>query len=304
MEVVGFLLFGVAILSTFCATAERVALVTVAGEPFVVETFSEGRWALGFVVVPDCPACEDVITWFGRASLTFPEIHFALIVPQASSEVQALGNTELLVLVDENGEVGSMFGVHLAPTVIFFVDGIPVDKLEWPFTEGLLLRKLAESLLITFPKPTELLGKPAPEFTARNMEGQKINFSDLPKPMLLAFLVLGCRPCWDVLPLLAELTQEIPVVLVAIVSPSGLAEEEHKNLLEYLEKTKACGKVHVLLDLGEENFPVSDAYKVRRSPTFILVDGKGVVAKVWEGKKALEDLLEKIRARSMNEKDR
>lgn len=42
-----------------------------------------------------------------------------------------------------------------------------------------------------------------------------------------------------------------------------------------------------------EGFKMASAYKVRQSPTFILIDGKGVIAGVWQRPKEMERLQKK-----------
>lgn len=187
--------------------------------------------------------------------------------------------------------------------MVIFVEGIAVEKVEWPFNEGLLLRKLAGSLLIAFPNPKELLGAPAPDFSAPSLDGEKFAFSDLPRPILEAFLALGCAPCWEALFVLVGLSQEVPVVLIAIVGQSGLSEEDHKRLYEFLGQAKEKGGVaFVLLDPVAEGFPVSTGYKVRRSPSFIVLDRKGVVEGIWEGEETLDRLIEEVRLKVQNER--
>lgn len=295
MKVAHFLavLFGFA---TVCLSQQsEISLVTPSGDPFSLARLAEGRWALAFVVVPNCPACEEVMGWFNRAAEAFPEIRFVLVFPETSPAAESFSSERVNFLVDEGGMFGYLLGVRRAPTVVIFVEGIAVEKVEWPFNEGFLLRKLAESLLIAFPNPKELLGAPAPDFSAPSLDGEKLAFSDLPRPILVAFLALGCAPCWEALPVLVGLSQEVPVVLIAIVGQSGLSEEDHKRLYEFLKQAREKGGVaFVLLDPLADGFPVSTGYKVRRSPTFIFVDKKGVVEGIWEGEESLDRLSEEI----------
>ncbi|MBC7318674.1 redoxin domain-containing protein [Candidatus Bipolaricaulota bacterium] len=304
MKVWGFFLGLFVSVSLCLAQDDLISLATLAGEPFALEGLGKGRWALAFVVVPGCPACEKVIQWFNHAAEAFPEIRFAFVVPSATPELGQLALENMLVLIDDGGKLGLLFGVRRAPTVLLFVEGISMEKLDWPFTEELLLRKLAESLLIAFPNPTELLGNPAPDFSAQSIDGEELAFADLPKPLLLAFIFLGCAPCWGALPVLVRLSQEVPVVLVAVVGRPGISEESRGRLVQFLKQAQeAGGKAFVLLDLWVEGLSVNTAYNVRRSPTFFFVGGKGVVEGVWEGEESLERLLKEVLARLVSEKE-
>lgn len=96
-------LFGVA---TICLSQQsEVSLVTPSGEPFSLAMLEEGRWALAFVVVPNCPACEEVMGWFNRAAEAFPEIRFVLVFPETSPAAESFSSEGVNVLLDEGGNV-------------------------------------------------------------------------------------------------------------------------------------------------------------------------------------------------------
>lgn len=263
---------------------------TLGGETIGIEEIAQGRWAVGFVVLPGCPACEKLIAWFERAAEAFPEIRFLLVAPEATPELEALVQGQ--VLLDRGGVLGGSLGVKRVPTVFLSVEGVHVTRLDWPFTEGALLRALAESLLvkIKLPNPKELLGEPAPGFSAHDLQDTGVRLSDLPRPLLLAFIDPGCPPCWEALPVLAEVAREVAVGLVAFVREAGLSQADRERL-EGFQRGVEERPVAVLL---VQDLAVLSAYKVARSPTYILLDGKGVVAEVWEGRVA--KLVEEVRA--------
>lgn len=275
---------------------------TMAGGVILVEELAQGRWALGFVLVPGCPACEEFLPWFSLASEAFPEVNFLLVVPEMTPELQALVEeqaTGIPVLLDKGGMLGAWLGIERAPTLLLSVEGVFIDRLDWPFTKGVLLRKLAESLLveIEIPSPKELLGQPAPNFSTTDLKGEEITLAELPRPLLLVFFSLGCAPCWEILPMLEELSQEVAVALIAVAGEAGLSEDDRERLEQFLDEVEEQdGAAVVLLDRWVEGkgFKIATDYKVAQSPTSILIDEKGVIAGVWEGK--VEDLLEAVRA--------
>ncbi len=268
-----------------------VALLAVLGgaSPFWAMDLGElafGRWALLFVVIPGCPACERVLPWFSRAAQAFPEIRFLVVAPAATPELAGLAG-DLPVYIDEGGALGWELGITRAPAVLLSVEGVIIDQLDWPFTEGQLLRSLAESLLveIRLPSPRELLGRPAPEFTAVDLNGEEISFSGLPRPVLLVFFDPGCPPCWETLPLLGELSQNVAIVLIVAAREARISEVDRRRLMEFVKGVEERGgSAFVVLDPWVEGkgFTILQAYTVGRSPTFILIDGKGVIAGVWE----------------------
>ena len=96
------------------------------GEPSSAVELSQGRWALGFVIIPGCPACEGVITWFGRAGQAFPEINFLLVTHAATPEFTSFVNehaASVPVLLDSDGSLGGSLGVTRAPTVFLIMEG-------------------------------------------------------------------------------------------------------------------------------------------------------------------------------------
>ena len=259
-----------------------------------------GRWALLFVVIPGCPACEKVLPWFSRAAQAFPEIRFLVVAPEVTPELAGLAG-ELPVYIDEGGTLGLELGITRAPTVLLSVEGVIINQLNWPFTEGQLFRSLAESLLveIRLPSPRELLGQPAPEFTAVDLNGEEISFSGLPRPVLLVFFDPGCPPCWEILPLLGELSQNVAIILIVAAKEARISEVDRRRLMEFVkEAEEQGGSAFVVLDLWVKGkgFTILQAYTVGRSPTYILIDGKGVIVGVWEGKVEEEKLVEEVRS--------
>lgn len=270
----------------------QVSLLSLQGEPEEVFDPWEGRWALAFVVLPGCPACVTAIRWLREAKETFPEIRLVLVAPWKSAELLKEADG-LPVLLDEGGRFGAALGVRKAPTLLFFVEGTLIGKIAWPFSEKLLLQQLMEVQTLLVPSPKDFLSQPAPDFQGVSLMGKGVGNAELPKPLLLAFLTLGCAPCWEVLPVLQELSREVPVVLVAGVEPQGLASEERARLNRFLMEVQSVGgKAWVLLDLGVEGYPLARAFRVRRSPTFLLLDGKGVVVGAWvrAGEKWIEEI--------------
>jgi thiol-disulfide isomerase/thioredoxin len=92
----------------------------------------------------------------------------------------------------------------------------------------------------------------------------------------------GCPACWEVFPILAELSQEVTIVLLVV---GELSPEEFGRL-----RTVASEKVMVL---SVKDFKILEAYQVVRSPAYFLVDEKGVVIWVKEGNLVL-GVVEKV----------
>jgi len=275
---------------------------TLDGGVIPVEELARGRWALGFVVFLECPACEEFLPWFSLASEAFPEVNFLLVVPEVTPELRAVVKEQasgIPVLLDKDGMLGAWLGVERAPTVLLSVEGVYIDRLDWPFTEGALLRKLAESLLveIEIPNPKELLGQPAPGFSTTDLKGEETTLTELPRPLLLVFFSLGCAPCWEILPVLEKISQEVAVALIAVTKEAGLSEDDRELLEQFLNEVEEWGgEAVVLLDawVEGEGFRIATEYRIAQSPTFILIDRKGAITGVWEGRLEAKRLLEEV----------
>jgi hypothetical protein len=267
-------------------------LKTMDGGEFQVAGFSRGRWALGFVALPGCPACEQLIEWFGHATQAFPEVQFLLVAPEISPDLVGAVGTKFEVLLDLGALFGTRLRVERAPTVFLDVNGVYVGRLDWPFSEEELLRALAESLLIPikFPNPKELLGQLAPDFSSLDLAGKEIALSGVPRPLLLVFLSLGCSSCWEVLPTLEALFEEVAVSLVVPVGEAGFSKADRERLKEFLEP----GKGRPVTVLLAEGFSAFRIYKVAESPTYILIDKEGVVNWVSEGPMERQELWDAV----------
>jgi peroxiredoxin len=117
----------------------------------------------------------------------------------------------------------------------------------------------------------ELVGKPAPDFTLKNVDGRELALKDLRgKTVLLDFWATWCEPCRKDMPEIKNLHDEfkskgLEVVLIDFSEPAEVAKE-------YFEKNKYT--FHNLLDPQSETF---DKYGAGGIPKVVLIDKDGVV---------------------------
>ena len=277
-----------------------VSYETLDGGVILVEEFTQGRWALGFIVSPGCPACEKMVEWFKQAAQAFPEVKFLLIAPEATPELRELTKThapEISILLDQDGVLGTELEIKRAPTVFLSAEGMYITRLDWPFTEGKLFRKLAESLLIEveprteLPNPKELLDQVAPSLSAVDLSENDVSLAELPRPLFLVFFNPECPSCWECLPILTEVSEETAVVLVVPVRDGELPMASRERL-ESFQRSLKEKPVYVLL---VQDFKALKAYKVAVSPTYFLISEKGVIVGIWEGNVQVKELLDAAR---------
>lgn len=217
----------------------------------------------GGSVVPGCPACEDAIKWLGQAQHAQPEIRSLLLAPWQTRELEAAASQAALpFLVDAGGRIGASLGVKRAPTVIFFLDGLSVGRLEWPSTDKELHERLATLAAAPRPGPWRYFGERVSlgYFTA--LDGQQVALGELPKPLLISFFNPQCPPCWDALPTLVGLSEEFPAIGVVVVH--ALTEDSRDRLRD-------TGLVVVLDDNGE----LAQGFGLRVTPTYVILDREG-----------------------------
>jgi len=185
--------------------------------------------------------------------------------------------------------MGAALGVRRAPTLVFLLDGEVVGLLPWPFGKEELERRLVEVELASASRrgPGALLGTRVSLPEVQTLTGE-------PEPgeaLVLFFFNPECPPCWRALEALGVL--EGNKVVVVVLAPQGVGESERGRLAE-------TG----LLVVFEGSPELAKAFGVRVTPTYVILDGEGVVRWVHEGPAKQEVLRRAVQAlRSGNESD-
>ena len=121
------------------------------------------------------------------------------------------------------------------------------------------------------------IGKLAPDFTLKGLDGQEVSLSDLRgKPVLLNFWAIWCGPCRLEMPFLQEIYDKWAgqeLVLLAIN-----LQEDPNNVREFVEG--AGFSFPVLLTPGNE---IPLAYNIRGIPATFFIDTDGVIRDIKVG---------------------
>jgi thiol-disulfide isomerase/thioredoxin len=143
--------------------------------------------------------------------------------------------------------------------------------------------------------PSRLLGEPAPDVTLKTLDGGDFRLEDHGDTHLvvLAFWATWCGPCFQVLPILAEVAQAYKDKGVVFCGVN--LREKPEPIRAFLDAQKLDFTV-ALDSLGR----TGEAYQASALPILVLIDKKGVVQSVHIGyspaiktmlRKELDDLL-------------
>lgn len=121
----------------------------------------------------------------------------------------------------------------------------------------------------TLPKTLAIQGHPFPAFTARTLDGQKIDLASLRgKPFVANFFFAMCAPCIAETPVLSAFHKAHPdVAVVAFTFDDADTAREFARVR------------HFNWPVVPDQQALADQAGVKTYPSMMLVDGKGVVAK-------------------------
>jgi peroxiredoxin/uncharacterized membrane protein YphA (DoxX/SURF4 family) len=134
-----------------------------------------------------------------------------------------------------------------------------------------LTRQLEQLRRATAVLPPGLpVGIPAPEFEPRGLNGETVTLAELRArglPVLLAFVRPTCGPCTFLFPDLARWQRTLADRITIAVISSGSPRDNRPVADEH-------GLVNVLLERDDE---IMTAYRIRATPTAVLVTSRGEV---------------------------
>jgi thiol-disulfide isomerase/thioredoxin len=178
--------------------------------------------------------------------------------------------------VDEGGRLGAGLGVVRAPTVVFLLDGRPLARLDWPFTEEEIRDGLQELSAAPRAGPWRYLDEAVSLGTLPSLDAQPVDLAEIAEPFLISFFNPLCPPCWHVLPALVALGEEFRVVLAVMAAP--LSADDGSRLRE------------TGLKVAHDDGELARRLGVRVTPTHVILDREGVIRWVHEGVVELEGL--------------
>jgi methylamine dehydrogenase accessory protein MauD len=208
----------------------------------------------------------------------FGQIHSAPAGPATLVRNGILAALAVVVVAGGPGPaIDSWVSDRSAAELAAVVGGIAAIVLGfWAFQLWTRVRRLDDDLQASRKEMNLLppglpVGADAPDFTARTVDGEAVSLDDLRshgQPVLLMFTSPSCGPCAKIFPSLRRWQQTLsPHITIALVS-NGRVESNRALIDEH-------GLENLLL---QEQTEISSAFRVRNTPSALLISPDGKVA--------------------------
>ena len=132
-------------------------------------------------------------------------------------------------------------------------------------------------------------GELAPDFLITSIQGDQIALQELTgRTVVLDFWATWCPPCRASVPELKELTRKYPGRLELI---SVSADNDDKSWREFVSKHEMTWHQY-----RDSNHKILDSYSVRAFPTYMVIDGDGVIRQKIVGMNPQESIVHRLKA--------
>jgi len=208
----------------------------------------------------------------------FGQLHSAPAGPATLVRNAVLAALALFVVVDAPGAVlndwvaartaAELVAVGAGIAAIFF--GIGWFYM-WRERRGLLRQLGRAQRLATSAAPGVPIGSRAPDFSLPDLHGNTVSLASLlqrGRPLLVVFVSPGCEQCVELLPKLARWQHSLTDRLTLVLMSTGSVKRNQPIFEDY-------GMSDVLL---QDFMEVSDAFRIRGTPSAVVITPDGTVA--------------------------
>jgi len=130
------------------------------------------------------------------------------------------------------------------------------------------------------------IGKPAPDFSLKNIDGKEIHLSDFAgKPVMINFWATWCPPCQKEMPEIEKFYEHYNASGLVVLSINATSQDNIDNVKETIQKNQLT--FPVLLD---ESGQVAWQYKLNGLPTSFFINSQGIIREIQIGEVNPSDL--------------
>jgi peroxiredoxin/Tfp pilus assembly protein PilF len=148
------------------------------------------------------------------------------------------------------------------------------------------LAKLAQALLAD-PRRGRLTF--APDFKVKSLAGDEVSLQQFAgKVLVMDFWATWCPPCRESVPELKDLTRKYPAAKLVLLSVS--ADDDERAWRDFIEK-----KHMDWLQYRDSDHQVADAFGIHSFPTYLVIDGDGIVRQRLTGLNPQETVVHRLR---------
>jgi peroxiredoxin len=151
--------------------------------------------------------------------------------------------------------------------------------------------KVARSLRSEAPLSMLEVGKRAPQFSLKALDGKQYSLDSLLArgPVVAAFFKISCPVCQFTFPFLQRLSERFAGQNISII---GISQDDSRNTKEF---NREYGVTFPTL-IDDNGYSASNAYGLTNVPTIFLIDSNGVIKVSSSGfdKAALEQIAREL----------
>jgi peroxiredoxin len=149
------------------------------------------------------------------------------------------------------------------------------------------LARLAQSLLADPRRGRETF---APDFKVKVLSGEAVSLQQFAgKILVMDFWATWCPPCRESVPELKDLTRKYPAEKLVLISVSADTDEDAWH--NFVEK-----KHMDWLQYRDADHQLIDSFGVRGFPTYLVIDGDGIIRQRLTGLNPQESVVHRLRA--------
>jgi thiol-disulfide isomerase/thioredoxin len=140
------------------------------------------------------------------------------------------------------------------------------------------------------PDPRGMGKEIAPQFEISTLQGQRVSLKQLAgRVVVMDFWATWCEPCRDALPNLKDLTKKYPADKLLLISVS--VDQDDSAWRKFVGQEKMDWPQY-----RDADKKIRTAFDIHAFPTYLVIDGDGVIKERFTGFNPEESTVERLKA--------